>query len=256
MGNRSIILRQTILLELIISLSIRTTIMPYASVIPHDDASKLMLLQQLNSQLLNYAVALEISNEDLAQLKTGLEWFDYSLKTQDAIKNYGNALVNLKRILRDGPKDTAISLPLAPQLATPPAEEPYADIFGFLGSLITRIKKHKNYTVAIGKTLKIIAPQIQPIDYSSLQPVLSVDFQGGQPVLHWKNNPTDAIELEADHGSGSFSLLTIQLTPDYQDNTPLPAAGSAVVWKYRAIFHLRDARVGHWSQVLEVGVKG
>ncbi len=230
--------------------------MPYSSVIPRDDISKLSLLQHLNSQLLSYAVVLEISAEDLARLKTGLDWFDYSLKAQDAIKNYGNSLVTLKRILRDGPKNTTVNTPLSPALPTPPTQEPFADIFGFLGSLITRIKNHRNYTEAIGKALKIIASQSQGIDYAALQPVLSVDFQAGHPVLHWKNNSTDSIELEADHGSGTFSLMTIQLTPGYQDDTPLPAPGNAALWKYRAIYHLRDSRVGHWSQVLEVGVKG
>lgn len=128
--------------------------MPYSSVIPRDDISKLSLLQHLNSQLLSYAVVLEISAEDLARLKTGLDWFDYSLKAQDAIKNYGNSLVTLKRILRDGPKNTTVNTPLSPALPTPPTQEPFADIFGFLGSLITRIKNHRNYTEAIGNGVK------------------------------------------------------------------------------------------------------
>jgi len=61
--------------------------------------------------------------------------------------------------------------------------------------------------------------------------VLSVDFQGDHPVLYWKNNSTDALELEADYSKGSFSRLTIQLPPGYQDNTRLPASGTAVLWK-------------------------
>ena len=55
------------------------------------------------------------------------------------------------------------------------------------------------------------------------EPVLSVDFQGDHPVLYWKNNSTDALELEADYG---FSRLTIQLPPGYQDNTRLLASGN------------------------------
>ena len=84
--------------------------MSYSSVIPRDDISKLSLLQHLNSQLLNYTVVLEISAEDLARLKTGLDWFDYSLKAQDAMRNYTNSLVTLKRILRDGPKNAKVYL--------------------------------------------------------------------------------------------------------------------------------------------------
>ncbi len=230
--------------------------MPNTTVIPRDDNSKLILLQQLSAQLGTYAEILEISTNDLIQLQTGVDWFHYSLKAQEAMKNYTNALVMFKRNLRDGPKGMIINLPPLPMLTTMPISEPYADIFGFLGALISRIKKHKNYTESIGKALKIIAAQSQSIDFSALQPVLSVDFQGGHPMLHWKNNSTDALELEADHGTGNFSLLTIQLTPGYHDNTQLPAPGTAVLWKYRAIYHMRDTQVGHWSQVLEVGVKG
>jgi len=223
-----------------------------STIIPRDDTGKRGRLQQLNAQLPNYASALDITASDLTQLKVGLDWFDYSLKAQDTTQNYGHSLVALKKTLRDGPKSTAINLPSPPAFPSTPTSEPYADIFGFLGALITRIKNHKNYTDAIGKALKIIATQSQGIDFASLQPALSVDFQGGHPVLHWKNNSTDAIELEADHGTGTFSLMTIQQTPGYQDNTPLPPSGTAVLWKYRAIYRIRDTQIGHWSQVLEV----
>ena len=230
--------------------------MPNATAIPRDDASKLALLQHLNAHLPSYATILEISADDLAQLQTGSDVFDYILKVQDATKNYTDALFAVKRALRDGPKNANVKLPPSPTLPPAPATEPYADIFGFLGALISRIKKHKNYTEAIGKALNIISAHSPGIDLTTLQPLLTVDFQGGHPVLHWESNGADALELEADHGVGSFSLLTIQLSPGYQDNTPLPPAGTAALWKYRAIYRIRDQQVGHWSQVLEVGVKG
>ncbi|MDD5037441.1 MAG: hypothetical protein PHE55_22165 [Methylococcaceae bacterium] len=175
---------------------------------------------------------------------------------QEAAQNYTDALFALKRVLRDGPKNAAVNLPPLPVLPASPASEPFADIFGFLGALISRIKKHKHYTEAIGQALNIIASQSPSLDPTTLQPVLSVDFQGGHPVLNWKSNGADALELEADHGVGSFSLLTIKMSPGFQDNTPLPSAGTAAIWKYRGICRIRDERVGHWSQVLEVVVKG
>jgi hypothetical protein len=89
-----------------------------------------------------------------------------------------------------------------------------------------------------------------------LQPLLTVAFQGGHPVLHWKSNNAEALELEADYDTGTYSLLTMQFYPGYQDNTPLPSAGTSALWKYRAIYRVRDQQVGHWSHVLEVGVKG
>ena len=230
--------------------------MPNSTSIPRDDASKLILLQHLDLNLPNYAAVLDISNDDLAQLKIGLDGFDYCLKALDAATNYNNALYAFKRALRDGPTNANVNPPSAPIFPTAPATALYADIFGFIGPLITRIKKHKNYTEAIGKALNIIATSGSSPDFSTLQPVISVDYQGGHPVLHWKSNGTDSVEIEADHGNGIFTLLTIQHATNYQDNTPLPAAGTAVVWRFRAIHRIRDQQVGHWSQILEVSVKG
>ncbi len=224
--------------------------------IPRDDASKLVFLQHLDLNLPSYAAALEISAADLAQLKIGSDGFDYSIKAQDAANNYNNALYAFKRALRDGPNNANVIPPSPPIFPTAPTSILYANIFGFIGPLITRIKKHKNYTEAIGKALNIIATQNSVVDIATLQPILIIDFQGGHPVLHWKSNNTDSLEIEADHGTGTFSLLTIQHANNFQDLTPLPATGTVELWKYRAIYRIRDLQVGHWSLVLEVGVKG
>lgn len=229
--------------------------MPSNTAIPRDDAGKLALLQHVNISLPNYAVALEISADDIAQLKASFDSFDYCLKAQDSANNYSNALFAFKRVLRDGPKDAVLKAPTLPVLPIMPSTF-YPDIFGFLGALITRIKKHKNYTEAIGKALNIISSHSPTVDLTNAQPQLTVDFQGDHPILHWKSNGADALEIEADYGDGIFRLISIQLSPGYQDNNPLPAKGTAAVWKYRAIYRLRDQQIGQWSQVLEVSVKG
>jgi hypothetical protein len=230
--------------------------MPNATAIPRDDAGKLALLQHLAANLPNYVETLEISDADLERVRVGAAWFECILTAQDAAQDYSSALFALKRVLRDGPSSASVAFPSLPAAPRIPGLPPYADIFGFIGALITRIKKHRNYTAAIGQALRIIAAQSPGADPSTLQPVLSVDFQGGHPVLSWKTNGADALELEADHGEGAFRLMTIRTRPGYTDNTPLPAPGTAAVWKYRGIHLIRDERVGHWSQVLEVGVKG
>ncbi len=63
-------------------------------------------------------------------------------------------------------------------------------------------------------------------------------------------------EIQEDRGDGKgFALLTIDTTPNYTDTTPLPA-GQSAVWKYRAIFHQGDARVGQWSETASIAVAG
>jgi hypothetical protein len=93
------------------------------------------------------------------------------------------------------------------------------------------------------------------VDLSSLRPVLSYTFNNGQPDLDWAKAGMDAVEIEADRGAG-FALLTFDTQPGYLDTAPLPAAGTTALWRYRAIYRLKDERVGQWSEVLEVAVKG
>ena len=151
--------------------------MTHNTAIPRDDANKLVLLQHLNINLPSYAATLEISADDLAQLKIGLEGFDFSIKAQDAANNYNNALYAFKRAIRDGPSNANVIPPSPPIFPTAPTTALYANIFGFISPLISRIKKHKNYTEAIGKALNIIATPSSPVDITTLQPVLSIDIQ-------------------------------------------------------------------------------
>ena len=74
--------------------------------------------------------------------------------------------------------------------------------------------------------------------------------------MYWYHNDTDALVIEADYGTGTFNLVAIQMITSFEDNAPLPAPGTVALWKYRAIYRIRDDQVGQWIKVLEVSVKG
>ncbi|MDD5037302.1 MAG: hypothetical protein PHE55_21455, partial [Methylococcaceae bacterium] len=179
----------------------------------------------------------------------------YSLDLQTAWKAGAESAVAFKKVVRDGPKDSLLTVPSLPAVI-PPTGAPFPDVFGFLGALITRIKIHKNYTDAIGAALKILPSKSPGVDPNTLQPVLAVELRAGHPNILWDKNGMDGIEIEVDRGTGSFVLLAFDTVPDYLDTAPLPAPGTSAIWKYRAIYRLHDERVGQWSQVLEVAVKG
>jgi hypothetical protein len=46
------------------------------------------------------------------------------------------------------------------------------------------------------------------------------------------------------------------MTTIFEDSAPLPPPGTVALWKYPAIYRIRDNQVGQWSKVLEVSVKG
>jgi len=127
--------------------------------IPRNDAGRRELLQHLSIQLPNYATILEISTSDLDQVQAGSDWFDYSLKVEQAAQRFTDGIYAFKRVLRDGPKSAVINLPPPLVIITPPTSIPYPDIIGFLSALIIRIKKHKNYTEAIGKPCILFLPK-------------------------------------------------------------------------------------------------
>ena len=230
--------------------------MPSATAIPRDDAGKLAFLQHLNTSLPGYAEILGVTAEELAKLASGTEWFGYILEVQHLASHFDDATVACKRILRDGPADSVLTIPALPIIPLQPVSPPFADIFGFVGLLIRRIKLQAKYTEAIGKALNIIPAHSPGVDPATVQPVLGVEFRGGHPYILCSLSGMDGFELEVDRGDGHFGLLTIDMTPNHLDDYPLPAPGATALWRYRAIYRLRDVRVGHWSQILQVSVIG
>lgn len=104
------------------------------------------------------------------------------------------------------------------------------------------IKKHPNYTDAIGQDLGIIGAE-QVIDYNSLKPILILTLQAGHPNVGWLKQGMDGLEILVDRGDGKgFVFLAFDTIPDYLDTAPLPAPGTSAVWKYKAISRLADDR--------------
>ena len=123
-----------------------------------------------------------------------------------------------------------------------------------LTALVSRLKTARNYNEAIGRDLQIIGAE-QTVDTGDWKPALDLGMQAGHPVIKWPKGDAEAIEIWADRGDGQgFSLATVASGADYTDTTATPATGA--VWKYKAIYRLRDAQVGQWSGVVSVAVGG
>ena len=73
--------------------------------------------------------------------------------------------------------------------------------------------------------------------------------------IGWTKHGMDGIELQVDRGTG-FVFLAIDTLPGYTDTASMPAAGQSALWKYKAIYHQGDDRVGQWSDVVSIPVAG
>lgn len=223
--------------------------------IPRSDAGKLALLRHLNTALPGLAGTLGVSADWLDRLSRASASLDFALAYQTALKNAAAGASTLKNAVIDGPVTGSLNVhPLA--LPTPPKGPLFEDAAGFLGDLIAYLKGLPGYNDAIGQTLDILPKKAAAVDLDNLQPDLSHKLVNGQPYLDWPKAGTDALEIEVDRVGGQFALLTIDTSPGYLDTFPLPPAGSTALWRYRAIYRIKDQRVGQWSVVLEVAVKG
>ena len=220
--------------------------------LPRDDSGKARLLEHLARRLPAYAETLEVSAADIASLQADAAAFRHDIAATDSIQANARHWTAYKNMQRDG----GVSVNPRPQLPhlPAPAREVAPGIVPRLIALVSRLKTARQYNEAIGHDLQIIGPE-QRIEPDDWKPVMETGSVAGQPVLKWPKGDADAIEIWADRGDGQgFRLATITSSVDYTDTSARPATGA--VWKYKAIYRLRDTRVGEWSGEVSVAVGG
>ena len=154
--------------------------------------------------------------------------------------------------LADGGEGTAAY----PHVANLPPAAPAVPhgIIPRLTSLVARIKAAKNYSDDIGRELNIIGAA-QIVDTDSAKPILDISKKAGQPSIQWPKGDADAIEIWVDRSDEKgFGFLTIANSTRVPDNAPLPA--TPVTWQYKAIYRVKDNRVGEWSDVVSITAGG
>ncbi len=228
--------------------------MAKAPYLPKTDAGKEAWLANLASKLSTHQATLGLSAGDVSSTQADATFFSYVLPAQQQVADFAQQWTAYKNASRSG-NDAALGpLPTPPVLGTaPPLVAP--GIFGRATALVARIKAAAGYTEAIGQDLGIIGAE-QVVDINNLKPVLELVLQAGHPVVLWKKQGMDGVEIHVDRGTGTFSFLAIDTQPDYPDTAPLPAPGQSALWKYKAIYRLNDEQVGQWSDTANIAVAG
>lgn len=220
--------------------------------LPRDDSGKARLLEHLARRLPAYAETLEVSAADIASLQADAAAFRHAIASTDSIQANARQWTAYKNLQRDGGVRVN-PLPQLPHLPAP-ARDVAPGIVPRLIALVSRLKTARQYSEAIGHDLQIIGPE-QRIDSDDWKPIIATGAVAGQPVLKWPKGDADAIEIWADRDDGQgFRLATITSGTDYTDTSTRPASGA--VWKYKAIYRLRDTQVGEWSGEVNVAVGG
>ncbi len=222
--------------------------------LPYDDAGKALWLDNFATELPNYAATLGITPVQLAQVQTDREVFSGIVTYLLNQKNVLEGITAFKNQVRNGRQPLGI----IPAFGATPALPPNAlnDVFGRVRQLVRTIKGNENYNESIGNVLRIIGEESED-DVNTWKPILKVQIQAGSPNILWVKGNSSGIKIWVDRGDGQgFRFLAIDTSPDYLDKHPLPAQGQTALWRYQAIYILKDEEVGEISDILEVSVKG
>jgi hypothetical protein len=223
--------------------------------LPKDDSGKDLWLKNFANKISLYATKYGITAAEVSDMTASALHFSYWLNYKNQYEEFGRKITAYKNEGRDGiaPGALASVPPAAPTLpAAPPVA--VAGFFVRAVSLANRIKKHISSTEADIKDLGLLGEDTS-FDYLNAVPQMSLRLgSAGQPEIVWAKGPFDSLEILVDRGNG-FVLLAIDTRPNYTDNAPLPAVGTSEIWKYKAIYHLNDDRIGQWTSEYSISVK-
>lgn len=222
--------------------------------IERQDAAFNLQLKNFAAKINTYATALGITAAQVNSIKADSLYFDYVLNAMITYQTFAHNYTKYKTELRHGHVTNLGGLPTPPVLGAAPALVA-ADIETRFRALIQGFSHNANFTAAMAQDLGIEAPA-NNFNPATGKPVLTIDFNhGGHPVLHYTRGNFDGVEIWKDTGSGFVKLERINQTT-YTDNSPLPAAGQAAVWRYKIIYLYKDNVVGDYSDAVSITVYG
>lgn len=236
---------------------------------PTSVPEQILWLTNFFNKLLGHAPALGVSTTDCAAAVANARWLIYVLGSWlPAVRAWQKSCTDAAREAQLGSSAAPVPLPVfvppPPPAADPgnpnlPAVVPRpSGALNSLFSLVQVIKEAPAYTESLGTDLGIIGAESAAPDPATFQPVLVVKRSGAHILVQWGwgglRDHVDMLQIQVDRGTGGWTDLAYDTTPDYTDTHPQPA--TLATWKYRAIWRADDAQVGLWSAESTVTVGG
>ena len=219
---------------------------------------QILWLRNFRNKLPNYQVALGLTADELAAILADCDRIIWLLDTlQGASQSFAQAVTTHVKLLQTG-TGTVVVAP--PAFTLPAAPVPPANILpGALTrtfKVIANLKTRAGYVDTTGEDLGVIGAVAPAPDPTATKPVITVVIAAaGKVEMQWKKLGFTGIRIEVDRGNGLWVFLDVDTKPHYQDPVS-PAPGTAVVWKYRAIYMMGDEVFGQWSDTASIAVRG
>lgn len=223
--------------------------------LPRAEEDRVTWLNNFAAKLVYYAAKYMITPEELMDMQQSALYYAAITDFLNQLRNTLTSTVKHRDVARDGVKNGGmlqpLSLPMMPMVA------PVAPgIFVRVASLVKRIKAHMHYSVADGEDLGIEGTE-KTASSNNIKPDVKLRLgAGGQPYMAWKKGDMDALEIHKMDENGVLKLLTIDLQPDFIDESPLPPPGKSEIWSYRVIYLKKNKREGQWSDIISITVTG
>ena len=224
---------------------------------PNDDEAKAALFLHVKAALPQFFTVLGISaaTAEVSSQAADATVFDFLLKQQQQLLAAAQQATASKNRLRDGDPanpNVVVDLNFPTGPASVPSPRPPGVVPRFR-LFVKFLRGRTGFTEPMAEALRIVGDETSAPDLSTITPQISARMKGGQPEIVWAKQGMTALEIEVDRGDGQgWRFLTIDSVPNYLDTQAMPAAPAK--WKYRAIYRLKDERVGQWSAVVEAMV--
>jgi hypothetical protein len=239
--------------------------------LPRTEAARVIWFKNLKNKIGTYTATLSLPITTVTSVAADCDMYEYAVGQAEARKSDYKNLVDWKDTLSFAPIGTVLSPVPVPEIIAPPMVVP-GGVFTRLAALVKTIKGNLNYTTDIGTDLGIIGDEIT-FDPAALKPVLKIKLNtGGHPVIKFKRNKTDRLNLYVDRRDGQgLKFLATTSKASYTDMHPLPgsatvpptpgspspAPGSgtiATVWDYKGVYVIDDEEVGVVSDLVSITV--
>lgn len=214
-------------------------------------------LERFAHTLESLATELDISAEELAEIKADAKAMHYAVARQKEGENLKKAWTKFKTSLRGGEQGKENVFPVFAVPEEIPALVPDG-VEARFRKCAQRIKVHKKYKPSYGVQLGIVAraTTAQPT-YLAQPKIVDLGISGGKVYLKWRKGRYDGIHIYRRRGQEqTYVLVGTDLKPNWVDPTPLPT--DPEVWTYKIVYLKDDQEVGQMSaegQLMVVGLR-
>jgi len=227
-----------------------------ADYVASGDLAFVVQMENFAEKLPTYQTTFGLTAAQLDAVNADRDWLVYVVVRLQQAAAYAEDWTKLKDLVRNGKGGAVIGpFPVAPDITAPPATAILPNVEKRFRAFSRQLKTHNNFATNIGEDLMIIKPKTV-FDPATAKPLLKLRIMGALVEVMWVKGPWSSLEIWVRRNGGAWEFLTIDSIPNYIDTAAMPPAGQSQVWEYKGIFRFRDIRVGNWSEVASISVKG